>query len=95
MQLADSLQTVPGTTYVKNTIYTHGKQLNTDAIDKNGVIIDSYAPGATAYIAFEVDTPAIGDLHCGNNVLRTVVFVQPKGLDYFYNTADIDLTRSC
>ncbi len=78
-----------------NSIYPKGKRIDTDAIDRNGIVIDSYMPGATAFIAFEVHTPAIGDLHCGSNTLRTVAYVQPKGLDYFYNTADVDLTRSC
>jgi hypothetical protein len=95
ISLAPGLYLVPGSTYLKNTIYPTGINLNTDALVSNGVILQSYEPGSVGYVAFEVQTPAIGDLKCGLNVLRTVAYVQPKGLDYFYNTADIDLTRAC
>jgi hypothetical protein len=95
IQLAKGLYLVPGTTYIMNSGYPKGQQLDTDAIADNGIVVGSYTPGATAFIAFEVDTPAIGDLHCGRNVLNTFAYVQPKGLDYFYNTADVVLTRPC
>jgi len=95
VQLAKSLYLIPGTTYLMNGDYPNGHQVDTDAISANGIIVGSYAPGAAAYIAFEVDTPAINDLRCGRNVLRSVDYAQPKGMDYFYNTADIILTRPC
>jgi hypothetical protein len=95
VNLAPGLYLVPGTSYLKNSNYPSGIHLETDALVSNGVIIGSYEPGAAGYFAFEVQTPAIDDLKCGPNVLRAVAYVQPKGLDYFYNTADVDLSRTC
>ena len=95
VQLAKGLYLVPGTTYIKNGDYPNGHQINTDAVATNGIIVGNYAPHIEAYVAFEVDTPAIDDLHCGKNVLHSYAYAQPKGMDYFYNTADVILTRSC
>ena len=95
VQLAKGLYLVPGTTYIMNGNYPKGYQIDTDAIAHNGIILGSYTPRAAAYVAFEVNTPAIDDLHCGRNTLRSVAYVQPKGADYFYNTADVILTRPC
>lgn len=93
--LAPGLYLIPATSYLKDGNHPSGINIETDAVVSNGVVIGSYEPGAAGYLAFEVQTPAIGDLKCGDNVLRTVGIVQPKGLDEFYNTADIDLTRAC
>jgi len=95
VRLPSELHLVPGTTYLMNSIYPNGHFIDVDSIATNGVVLDSYEPRATGYVAFEVDTPAIGDLHCGTNVLRVTAYVQPKGLKYFYNSADVDLHRTC
>ncbi len=95
VKLANGLTIVPGTTYLASDSSPNGQHLDTDAIDTSGVVIGSYDPGANAFLAFRAETPSVGDLHCGSNRLRTIATVQPRGLNYFYNTADIDLTKTC
>lgn len=94
-QLAKGLTVVPGRTFIKNSAYPTGVQIDTDAVVANGIVIGSYAPGAAGYVAFEVQTPALGDLKCGDNLLRSIAYATPKSVNYFYNTADVNLYRHC
>lgn len=95
VSLPPGLHLLPGTTYLANSNYPSGTKLKTDAIASSGIMIGSYGAGVNAYLAFEVQTPALDDLKCGPNALRAIATVQPKGLEYFWNRAEIDLTRAC
>lgn len=93
--LPRGMELVPGTTYLANDNYPQGKRLDSNNIASGGIVIGSYGPKANAFLAFEATTPPLGDLKCGTDLLRTMVYVQPKAQDYFYNAADITLGRSC
>lgn len=93
--LANGLALVPDSTLLASGSNPNGILVPSNAIAQNGFVIGSYQPRANAFVAFEARTPFAPELKCGPNTLRTSVFVQPAGEHYFYNTADISLTRHC
>lgn len=93
--LAKGLQLVPGSTYLANSNFPQGTKVDSDKIVGGGIIIGTYGPKANAFLAFEAKMPPLSALKCGPDLLRTIAYVQPKGQDSYYNTADINLGRSC
>lgn len=94
-QLAKGLRLVPGTTYIMDSVFPKGQRINSDKINSGGIDLGAFAPKAEAFIVFQATIPSVSNLGCGSNLLRTVAYVQPKGLDYFYNDADITVGRAC
>jgi uncharacterized repeat protein (TIGR01451 family) len=94
-QLPKGVAYVPGSTMLKNSVYPNGTKVNDDGLVTDGIIADSYAPGAAGYVMFTAKVADENALSCGDNLLRNVAYVQPKGMNYFYNTADVHVTRKC
>jgi uncharacterized repeat protein (TIGR01451 family)/LPXTG-motif cell wall-anchored protein len=84
---------VPGTTYLANDSAPNGK-LVTDGVTTSGIIIGDYAPGVNAFVMFDAKLPAEDKLACGTNTLRNIASVQPQGMNYYYNTADVVVTKT-
>ncbi|WP_143168048.1 hypothetical protein [Jatrophihabitans endophyticus] len=95
LKLARGITMIPHSTYLVNSTTPHGEPItSTDAVVTDGILIGSYAPGAGAYVVITASTPALVDLRCGSNLLRTEVFVQPKGDNFFNNTADATISKN-
>lgn len=85
---------VTGTTYLANDSAPNGK-LVTDGVTSSGIVIGSYAPTANAFVMFDAKVPAADKLACGENTLRNIGTAQPEGMNYYYNTADVNVTKTC
>lgn len=94
-QLPKGITYVPGTTMLKNSVYPNGTKVNSDALVTNGIIADSYAPGGAGYIMFNAKVADASQFACGTNLLRNTAFVQPQGMNYYYNTADVTVNKVC
>jgi len=94
-QLPTGITYVPGSTMLKNSVYPNGTTVKSDAIVANGIIADSYAPGAAGYVMFTAKVADESALSCGNNLLRNIAYVQPQGMNYYYNTADVNVSKTC
>lgn len=93
-QLPKGVTYVPNSTKLKNAHYPNGTTITSNSLTTNGVLLGSYAPGATAYVMFDakIDTSALA---CGDTTLRNTAFVQPKDMNYYYNTADVVVSKVC
>ena len=94
--LPPNTKLVPGTTYLRNSVYSTGlgKLSSSDAVTGNGINITDYAPGGAAYVTFNVTMPGADKLTCGNNTFRNVGVVDWNGGEYF-NTADVNINKTC
>lgn len=93
--LPPKLSYVNGTTYLKNTTNPNGVLYNSDNIDKGGIVVGNYTPGAAAYVKFDVKIPEESQLECGDTVFRNVGVVKPEGMNEFYNTATTTVNKVC
>jgi uncharacterized repeat protein (TIGR01451 family) len=94
-QLPKGIAYVPGSTKLKSGNYPNGLDVKSDAlVASNGITTGDYAPGAAGYVMFEAKVTG-SDLKCGENTLRNIAFVQPKGMNYYYNTADVVVNKEC
>lgn len=85
---------VAGSSMLANQSSPSGASL-ADGVASGGIVIGNYAPGANAFLMFEAKLPAADKLSCGENKLRNVATVQPEGMNYYYNTADVTVTKDC
>ena len=95
VELPPGVSLIPHTTFLANSNYPQGKAVDTDAIASAGIVVGGYLPGGTAYLKFDAISPYPTELACGTTTLRVVGTVQPENMDYYYNTADILVTRDC
>lgn len=94
-KLPKGVEYVPGSTKLKSGNYPNGMDVKSDAlVASNGILVGDYAPGAAAYVLFEAKLTG-EDLKCGENTVRNLAFVQPKGMNYYYNTADVVVNKVC
>lgn len=84
----------PGSTQLANGLYPDGKTMP-DGVTSGGIIIGTYPAGIKAWIMFEATLPGTDKLSCGANLLRNMATVQPEGMNYFYNTADVTVNKDC
>lgn len=85
---------VPGTSYLANDSAPNGKSIP-DGVTTNGVVIGSYSPGANAFVMFDAVLPKASALYCGNTLLRNIASAQPEGMNYYWNTADVNISKDC
>jgi uncharacterized repeat protein (TIGR01451 family) len=95
IKLPKGMAYVSGSTMVANSSAPQGQLVNVDAIDTSGIEIGTYAPKANAFIAFDAEILGPSDIRCGQNLLKTTATVQPAGLNYFWNTADVRAENVC
>jgi uncharacterized repeat protein (TIGR01451 family) len=93
--LPPKVSLVPNSTYIYNSSFPKGLLAQDNAVDDGGVIIGNYSSGAGAYVVFSAAVPFGSDLTCGWNDFRAVGVVHPSGLDEFYNTAEIQVDKTC
>ncbi|MFZ1301419.1 MAG: LPXTG cell wall anchor domain-containing protein [Candidatus Microsaccharimonas sp.] len=78
--LKDTLPTnvsyVPGSTYLKNTIYTTPKLLSDNLTTSTGINIGNYAAGSVAYVKFSAKVNAEDSKFCTPQTLRNVARVE-------------------
>jgi uncharacterized repeat protein (TIGR01451 family) len=94
-QLPKGITYVPGSTKLKDGNFPNGTTISSDDLVKNGIATSSYAPGAAAYIMFTAKVASEDQLACGDNNMRNVAFVTPQGMNQFFNTADVKVTKTC
>lgn len=94
-QLPVGLAFIPGSAKVKDSEFANVHQAIFDNVVKDGITTGTYAPGAAAYVTFEVQVQDASWYQCGNNLLRNIAFVQPEDMNYYYNTADVNVTKQC
>ncbi|QQS69438.1 DUF11 domain-containing protein [Candidatus Saccharibacteria bacterium] len=94
-QLPAGVTYVPGSAKLKNTNFPNGTAISDSIVASNGVIVGTYLPGGAGYVMFEAVLPTVDKLACGSNLLRNLAFVQPKGMNYYYNTADVTVNKTC
>lgn len=85
---------VPGSTKLANDSAPTGKSV-ADGVTTSGITIGSYAPGVNAFVLFDAKVPAADKLACGNNLFRNIASAQPAGMNYYYNTADVNVNKVC
>lgn len=83
-----------GTTLLVNAGAPNGKSVS-DGVTTTGIVIGTYIPDGNAYVYFEAKLPTEDKLACGNNLLRNIATAQPQGMNYYYNTADVNITKEC
>jgi uncharacterized repeat protein (TIGR01451 family) len=97
--IADKLPTnvtyVGGTTQVKNAYWNGVYTTVPDGVTSGGINIGNYTPGSNAYVKFEATLPASDKLTCGVNLLTNKATAQPEGMNYYYSTADVTVTKDC
>ncbi len=93
--LPPHMKLVPGSTKFANATYPQGKAATSDDVVNGGIIIGNYAPGANAYVTFEVKIDEASKLACGENEFRNVGVARPKSMNEYYNTAITKVTREC
>ena len=93
-KLPEGVTYVPGTTKLANSSFPSGTAMP-DGITTVGLVIGTYPAGINAFVKFEAKLPAEDKLACGANQLRNVATVQPKGMNYYYNTADVVINKTC
>ncbi|MFZ1248788.1 MAG: DUF11 domain-containing protein [Candidatus Saccharimonadales bacterium] len=86
---------VAGTTQVKNAYWNGVYTTVPDGVTSGGINIGNYTPGSNAFVKFEAKMPAADQLECGGNLLRNTATAQPEGMSYYYNTADVNITKTC
>ncbi|HVS58141.1 MAG TPA: hypothetical protein VHD60_00160 [Candidatus Saccharimonadales bacterium] len=94
-QLPKGVTYVAGSTFLKDSQYPNGTNLKTDAVVSNGITTGTYLPGAAGYVMFSVKVNSADTLQCGTNLIRNLAFVQPKDMNYYYNTADVTVNKTC
>jgi uncharacterized repeat protein (TIGR01451 family) len=94
-QLPKGISYVAGTTKLKSGNYPNGLNVTSNALVTDGITVGDYAPGAAGYVMFEAKVDKANELACGENTLRNIAFVQPKGMNYYYNTADVVVNKAC
>ena len=93
-QLPKGISYVAGSTKLKSGNYPNGLNVTSNALVTDGITTGDYAPGAAGYVMF--DATVSGDnLACGVNTLRNIGYVQPSGMNYYYNTADVLVSKTC
>jgi len=93
-QLPKGISYVAGSTKLKSGNYPNGLNVTSDAIVTDGITTGDYAPGAAGYVMFEAKISG-ENLVCGANTLRNIGYVQPSGMNYYYNTADVTVNKDC
>ena len=93
--LPSGMTLVAGTTNLANATNPNGVLYTSDAVAGNGIVIGNYSPGANAFVMFDAKVPAADKLVCGDNQLRNVGMVQPEGMNFYYNTADVNVNKAC
>ena len=86
---------IAGTTYLANENNPNGVLYESDNIDKGGIVIGNYSPGANAFVKFDVKLPEETELQCGVTEFRNVGIVRPEGMNEFYNTAITRVEKEC
>lgn len=93
--LPPKMALVPGSTYLYNSTNPNGVKYNSDNITNGGIVIGNYAPGAGAYVTFEVTIPAESTLACGDTEFRNVGVAHPGNMNEYYNTAITNVNKQC
>lgn len=93
--LPANTQLVADTTKVYNTVSPEGKVTAGNDIVNSGLTIGDYAPGANAYVTFQVTLPAADKLKCGNNELRNTSTVSVSSLGDSKSAAVTTVRREC
>jgi len=94
-QLPKGISYVAGSTKLKSGNYPNGLNVTSNALVTDGITVGDYAPGAAAYVMFEAKIDKANELACGENTLRNIGYVQPSGMNYYYNTADVTVNKVC
>lgn len=94
-QLPKGISYVPGSTKLKSSNYPNGLDVTSNALVTDGITTGNYAPGAAGYVMFEAKLDKANELACGENTLRNIGYVQPEGMNYYYNTADVVVNKAC
>ena len=92
--LPPNMTYVPNTTVITNSNYPALKDTS-NAVTTGGIIIGDYAPGAVAYVVFQVKVPDASKLACGVTRFTNVGIAHPTGTPEYYNTATTDVTKTC
>lgn len=93
-RLPKGMTYVAGTTYLANDSAPNGKKI-VDGVTTTGVIVGTYNAGANAFLMFDAKLPSDSALKCGDNLLRNIATAQPKGMNYYWNTADVTVNKKC
>ena len=93
--LPPKMTLVPNSTYLYNSNNPNGVLYKSDNITNGGIVIGNYAPGATAYVVFEVQIPAESALACGQTEFRNVGVAHPENMNEYYNTAITTVNKTC
>lgn len=95
LKLPDGLVAVPTSTHLYNSDNAGGVLYDSDELWGDGIVIGDYAAGAVAYVTQTVRALGASPLACGINKRRAIGFAQPHGMNYFYNTADVNVMSRC
>jgi uncharacterized repeat protein (TIGR01451 family) len=93
-KLPKGMTYVPGSTILTNGDFPKGKT-TVDTVVQGGLIIGTYHPGINAFVELNAKVPTADKLSCGDNLLRNIATVQPKGMNYYWNTADVHVNVKC
>ena len=93
--LPKGFQLVRNTTRVYLGSVPKGIKDTSNNLAEGGLIIGSFDSGVGAYLTFYATVPSSIKVSCGWNDLRPMVIVQPEGVPYSYNTADLEVARQC
>lgn len=90
--LPPTLTYIAGSTYLKND---SGTKNVADGVTKGGLNVGNYAPGAAAYVKFQVKVPANDKLACGVTEFRNVAVAKPENMGEYFNTAITKVNKVC
>lgn len=93
-KLPNGVTYVPGTSFVANDSAPNGTAV-ADGVTTSGIAIGTYNPGANAFVIFNATLPSADQLACGSNLLRNIATAQPQGMNYYWNTADVTISKTC
>lgn len=87
---------VNGSTNLSNGTNPNGIKITNDNITKGGINVGNYTAGAVGYVWFSAKLDPIQAYEkCGEYDIRNVGVVRPKGMNEFYNTAQVIIKVEC
>jgi uncharacterized repeat protein (TIGR01451 family) len=94
--LPDYNKYVEGSTKLMNGANPNGVAVENDNITKGGINVGHYMPGAVGYVLLAVELdPVTAYEKCGQYDVRNVGIVKPKGMNPYYNTAQVKINVPC
>jgi hypothetical protein len=95
VDLPSEIHLVSDTTYLFNSNYPKGIDLQTEDLPKSGFSIGDYGPTANAFVDFAIAIPFADHLKCGRNETEVVGSAHPRDLNEVRASVHLGVDKEC